>query len=1358
MRDVEVPRWLEGLPLAPEFRPTDTEFADPIAYISKIEREASAFGICKVIPPLPKPSKKYVLHNLNKTLSKCPELVSDVDLRKIHDSVEGNNGSEVRAVFTTRHQELGQSGKRAKGSVGSQSTGGSRQVWQSGEVYTLEQFEAKSKTFAKSQLGAVKEVSPLVVETMFWKAAYEKPIYIEYANDVPGSGFGEPEGPLGYFNRQRRRRRKRGTFDRNNQGISCSQNNLVDNSSSVVNNNIADKDADVNKQSDIATSTSSMSSDQREILSERKSSSARNELHGTAGWQLANSSWNLQVIARSPGSLTRYMPDDIPGVTSPMVYIGMLFSWFAWHVEDHELHSLNFLHMGSPKTWYSVPGDFASSFEEVIRVHAYGGSTSHVDALSILGEKTTLVSPELIVASGIPCCRLVQNPGEFVVTFPRAYHVGFSHGFNCGEAANFSTPKWLTVAKEAAVRRAAMNYLPMLSHQQLLYLLTMSFVSRVPRSLLPGARSSRLRDRLKEERELAVKKAFVEDLLKENRLLTTLQKNTSCRVVLWDLDLLTPLNKDSELCSQSDIVQATTEENSSPHKCKIEDLYTQMSLCMEIGTDFYADGADYVQNDYQVDSGTLPCVACGILGFPFMAVVQPSARASRDLLPETQGLVTHFGSSQPVQSEARVQSIGSERSALEHAALSSAITHESSWNLSDGFMRPQLFCLEHAIQTVELLFPKGGVNVLGLCHSDFQKIKAHSAVVAEEIGTPFAYNEIQLGTALQEDLYLIDHAIDNHNKDECVKDWSSELNLNMQHLVNMRKKFPSLKVKHALTLDGLLSDVVNCVNAFKWQSRKLRSKRSLYPSLQKKPSVSIQIEKVAKEVVKMDGEMASKLSRVTIQYYRKRYKSKPCISEVSKVDAGGKRCENLLVAQDGEFHDKMRRGMSKSGAEDSSPDASQDVKLPDSHSGGTTTEKQIETNRNCNPIVQDFEQLLNTHVLERAADEKDPVKDGSTAGSLSAHANDNENSEVSKEKSIVSGIGLENSICDPVETGEAGRQFNFPADGDVCSDNSSGEKRNEDSETSVVDICSMSGELVNDSTVDGEVLQEIQATDGESSKVISSDSRLSSKCTHALAEEAEIPGELPNSSSQASALSGIKESDDLVSTEAQFQPAERSKRKRLELQVEDPSSLFGSFVKSPCEGLRKRNKRVTPELQDEDPSNFGSFIKSPCEGLRPRTKTGPLTNVIDSKKPLVDKKEVKKVKQHSDGIVQSKGQKEQKKGSHKCEVEGCRMRFQTKAEAALHMRNRCPVKGCGKKFSSHKYAVLHERVHDDDRPLKCPWKGCAMTFKWAWARTEHIRVHTGERPYKCEVEGCGLTFRFVSDISRHRRKTGHHVN
>lgn len=372
MRAVEVPKWLQGLPFAPEFRPTDTEFADPIAYISKIEKEASAFGICKVIPPLPKPSKKYVLYNLNRTLAKCPELGSDVDVGSVMNSENG--GGEIRAAFTTRQQELGQSGKRVKGEVESHSMGGPRQVWQSGETYTLDQFETKSKTFAKSQLNTVKEVSPLVIEAMFWKASSEKPIYVEYANDVPGSGFGEPEESFQYLHRKRRRRRKRGTFDRNNRENSSSKNDQVEEYSTNGN-----KDLEVTNSSRMVSSTSTFSpTDQSGTISTEKGLHAGNEMVGTAGWKLANSPWNLQVIARSPGSLTRFMPDDIPGVTSPMVYIGMLFSWFAWHVEDHELHSLNYLHMGSPKTWYSVPGNYAFTFEEAIRHHAYGDNTDHM--------------------------------------------------------------------------------------------------------------------------------------------------------------------------------------------------------------------------------------------------------------------------------------------------------------------------------------------------------------------------------------------------------------------------------------------------------------------------------------------------------------------------------------------------------------------------------------------------------------------------------------------------------------------------------------------------------------------------------------------------------------------------------------------------------------------------------------------------------------------------------------------------------------------------------------------------------------------------------------------------------------------
>ena len=43
-----------------------------------------------------------------------------------------------------------------------------------------------------------------------------------------------------------------------------------------------------------------------------------------------------------------------------------------------------------------------------------------------------------MLIAGVRVTRIVQKPGEFVVTFPRAYHAGFSNGFCIGEAANFA--------------------------------------------------------------------------------------------------------------------------------------------------------------------------------------------------------------------------------------------------------------------------------------------------------------------------------------------------------------------------------------------------------------------------------------------------------------------------------------------------------------------------------------------------------------------------------------------------------------------------------------------------------------------------------------------------------------------------------------------------------------------------------------------------------------------------------------------------------------------------------------------------------------------------------------------------------
>ena len=184
--------------------------------------------------------------------------------------------------------------------------------------------------------------------------------------------------------------------------------------------------------------------------------------------QLADSAWNLTKFAKSGLSSLSPLKSSIPGVTEPMLYFGMLFSQFAWHVEDNFLNSINFHHMGAPKFWYGVPSSDAKKFDEIASEFVFHqdqtkGQDAEDRAAGNFIEKTTMFCPKVLVENGVSVYKIVQQPGEFVITFPQAYHGGFSTGFNLGEAVNFATRDWYEYGISAEKRYHRLRLSPVVS-------------------------------------------------------------------------------------------------------------------------------------------------------------------------------------------------------------------------------------------------------------------------------------------------------------------------------------------------------------------------------------------------------------------------------------------------------------------------------------------------------------------------------------------------------------------------------------------------------------------------------------------------------------------------------------------------------------------------------------------------------------------------------------------------------------------------------------------------------------------------------------------------------------------------------
>ncbi|KAI9087643.1 hypothetical protein K1719_030513 [Acacia pycnantha] len=1453
----EVFSWLKSLPLAPEYRPSLAEFQDPISYIFKIEKEASKYGICKIVPPVPPSSKKTAIANLNRSLA-ARAASSDFC------------NSESQPTFTTMQQQIGFCPRKQRPAH--------RPVWQSGEYYTFQEFEAKAKAFEKNYLKKwVKKggLTPLEIETLYWKATVDKPFSVEYANDMPGSAFVPVNG---------KKYREAGE-----------------------------------------------------------------------GMTLGETAWNMRGVSRANGSLLKFMKEEIPGVTSPMVYLAMLFSWFAWHAEDHDLHSLNYLHMGAGKTWYGVPRDAAVAFEEVVRIHGYGGEINPLVTFAVLGEKTTVMSPEVFISAGVPCCRLVQNAGEFVVTFPRAYHTGLSHGFNCGEAANIVTPEWLRVAKDAAIRRASINYPPMVSHFQLLYDLALALCSRIPGGISAKPRSSRLKDKRKSEGETVIKELFVQDVLQNNGLLHVLGKGST-------IVLLPRNSSDISVCSKLRVgsqqmrvnhgysPSAFNSEGVNPSKGFVSDdlvfsrttqvkgfysvkeklaslyernrvssLSVNANICSSSSVPLQRDSKrETSQGDGLSGQRLFSCVTCGILSFACVAIVQPREPAARYLMSADCSFFNDWVAGSGVSfnklTHAHGDATTSEKNTFAGQKETSALgllasaygnssdseedqvdpddesnvmnrpsgpafknmsrtlnysqdVHEAETPMlcntgcpiDDGSAsllphsdedssRLHVFCLEHAAEVVQQLHPIGGAHILLLCHPDYPKVEAEAKNVAEELGIDVVWKSIAYRNATPEDEERIQSALDSEEAIPGNADWAVKLGINLFYSANLsRSPLYSKQMPYNSVICyafGRSTPASSPTKPKVYQRRASKQKKAVagkwcgkvwmsnqvHPLLAKRDSEDDD-EKIVHGWLLPDKKIERSESVHIDSFTTRKYAKKRKMTVESRKARKASFTEREYVSDNSskEKYNPQQRTYSRSKqAKYSDRDDAVSV-------GGHSplqryqkpTRKQakcVESDEVSDDSMDDNSNIRrgrNFKVNEPKFVDSDVASDDAMGYDSDSqlrrelsneHIEDSERDGISEDFMGVSSLKWKWKPCKI-------KPAKYVAKDVISDDQMKDHFQNQQRIPRSRPAKYLDGEdiMVSGDQLKGRIHKQ-QRSKGRQAKCIArenitSDDQLedhSRKCHRritnsrqgkCLAEEdvasedqledhfQKPRGTIPKSRQNKRKNKVMVDSSDNyshvlhrtpkgkqvrsmgeedINSDDQMEDSSRQQRRRilrsqqskLETQQEMKQSNTCRPLKRSAQLLVKsktsQKMKQPPRVQKNRLKNFRDFNLNSEE----EEEGGPSTR-LRKRVPKVEESEAKPKgkathrKKANKAIALKVSKKKDEEAEYECDIDGCTVSFGSKQELALHKRNICPVKGCGKKFFSHKYLVQHRRVHDDDRPLRCPWKGCKMTFKWAWARTEHIRVHTGARPYVCAEPGCGQTFRFVSDFSRHKRKTGH---
>ncbi|GER30362.1 lysine-specific demethylase 5D [Striga asiatica] len=469
-----------NVPAGPVYYPSEEEFKDPLEYIYKIRPEAEPYGICKIVPPpnwkppfaldvdsFKFPTKSQAIHQLQARCAPCDPKTFRLEYNRFLEEECGRKAKK-RVLFEGEDLDLCKLFNAVK-RFGGYNSVVKKKKW--AEVFRFIRPGKKISECSRHVLSQLYCEHLSDYEDYYCRLNQEKGKDCEL--DTSGRKKCEPEVEVPSV--KRRRKNKEGErIEVRNKVEEQQVDQICEQCRSGLHGEVMLLCDRCNKGWHIHCLSPPLKCIPPgnwyclECLNSEKESFGDQRLASVEAdvWnEYCSSPWNLNNLPRLQGSMLRAVHQNIAGVMVPWLYIGMLFSSFCWHFEDHCFYSMNYLHWGEPKYWYSVPGNEADAFEKVMRSSLPDLFEAQPD---LLFQLVTMLNPSVLQEKGVPVYSIIQEPGNFVITFPHSYHGGFNLGLNCAEAVNFAPADWLPHGGFGAELYRHYRKVPVLSHEELL--------------------------------------------------------------------------------------------------------------------------------------------------------------------------------------------------------------------------------------------------------------------------------------------------------------------------------------------------------------------------------------------------------------------------------------------------------------------------------------------------------------------------------------------------------------------------------------------------------------------------------------------------------------------------------------------------------------------------------------------------------------------------------------------------------------------------------------------------------------------------------------------------------------------------